>query len=118
MLKKVVPTVALCSLLLVGCNNDEAVPSNNETPMGELNNGNRVITPSPDENTGNNGAGTTNGGMNEGTNGTNDMNGLNDDLNNGLNNGDNNDLNGNMDQSNMDERTFVDEPEVNGNKDK
>ena len=39
MWKKAVPTIALCSFLLVGCNNDEAVPSNNETPMGELNNG-------------------------------------------------------------------------------
>ena len=37
MWKKLVPTVAVCSFLLVGCNNtNDAVPSNNETPMEDV----------------------------------------------------------------------------------
>lgn len=48
MWKKVIPTVALCSLLLVGCNNnDDAVPDNNETPMED-----DINTLSPNSNNG------------------------------------------------------------------
>lgn len=60
MLKKAVPVVAMCSVLLVGCNMNKNVPNNNETPMGEVredvdrivpNSG--VNTPSPSNNVGN-----------------------------------------------------------------
>lgn len=57
MWKKAVPAVAMCSVLLVGCNMHKNVPATNETPMGEVRQGvermtpnlNRpeVITPSP-----------------------------------------------------------------------
>jgi len=61
MWKKVIPTVALCSFLLVGCNNnDEAIPDNNETPMEDVRDD--VNTPSPN----------TDNGMNDGGNGTSD----------------------------------------------
>ena len=121
MWKKAVPTIALCTFLLVGCNNDEAVPSNNETPMGELNNGDRVITPSPDENSGNNiggnggGAGTgTTDGMNGGNGRSGDQNG-----NRGINNEGNGTMggnNGNGDSTlDMNKGTWVEEPTVDGN---
>lgn len=61
MWKKVVPTVALCSFLLVGCNNvEKTVPNNNETPMEDVRND--VNTPSPNHNNGmnDNGNGTLN----------------------------------------------------------
>ncbi|MEK4523191.1 hypothetical protein NSQ95_03355 [Psychrobacillus sp. FSL W7-1457] len=122
MWKKAVPTIALCSFLLVGCNNDEAVPSNNETPMGELNNGNRVITPSPGGDTGNGvggnggGAGTgTTDGMNEGNGRSGDYDGnrgINNDDNNGTMGGNNGNGNSTLD---MDKGTWVDEPTVDGN---
>lgn len=126
MWKKAVPTIALCTFLLVGCNNDEAVPSNNETPMGELNNGDRVITPSPDENSGNN-IGGNGGGAGTGTTDGNGMNGgMNDDNgrsggNRGINNDDNGNgtmggNNGNGDSTlDMNKGTWVEEPTVDGN---
>ncbi|SDN22960.1 hypothetical protein SAMN05518871_10432 [Psychrobacillus sp. OK028] len=65
MWKKVVPAVALSSLLLVGCNNrDNAIPNNNETPMEDVRND--INTPSPNRNNGmDNGRG--NGTLNDGT---------------------------------------------------
>lgn len=70
MWKKVIPTVALCSFLLVGCNNnDDVIPDNNETPMEDVRDD--INTPSPNTNNGmdNGGNGTVNdGNINEGTN--------------------------------------------------
>ncbi|MEK3978732.1 hypothetical protein MKY37_06490 [Psychrobacillus sp. FSL K6-2836] len=71
MWKKAVPAVALCSFLLVGCNNvnDDAIPDNNETPMEDVRDD--INTPSPNTNNGmdNNGNGTLNDGtINDGTN--------------------------------------------------
>lgn len=70
MWKKVVPTVALCTFLLVGCNDTEdAVPDNNETPMEDVRDD--VNTPSPNTNNGmdDGGNGTLNdGNINDGTN--------------------------------------------------
>ncbi|WP_419961044.1 hypothetical protein [Psychrobacillus sp. BM2] len=89
MWKKVVPTVALCSFLLVGCNNTkDAIPNNNETPMEDVRDD--VNTLSPNTNNGMNDHG--NGTLNDGTtnNGT-----LNDGtLNNGTMDGDNGTGNG------------------------
>lgn len=79
MLKKVVPVVAMCSVLLVGCNTHKAVPNNNETPMEEVRDDvNHVVpepgvnTPSPTNEKGlydNNDR--INGGVNNGVNGVN-----------------------------------------------
>ncbi|WP_277586760.1 hypothetical protein [Psychrobacillus antarcticus] len=69
MWKKAVPAVALCSILLVGCNNNGAVPKNNETPMQDVRED--INTPSPNTNNGmnNNGNGTLdNGNVNDGIN--------------------------------------------------
>ena len=120
MWKKAVPTIALCSFLLVGCNNDEAVPSNNETPMGELNNGDRVITPSPGGDTGN-GVGGNGGGAGTGTtDGMNGGMGGEDGGNRGINHGDDNGtMGGNNGNGNStldrDKGTWVEEPTVDGN---
>ena len=120
MWKKAVPTIALCSFLLVGCNNDEAVPSNNETPMGELNNGDRVITPSPGGDTCN-GVGGNGGGAGTGTtDGMNGGMGGQDDGNRGINHGDDNGtMGGNNGNGNStldrDKGTWVEEPTVDGN---
>lgn len=71
MWKKAVPAVALCSFLLVGCNNtDDAIPDNNETPMEDVRDD--VNTQSP----------TTDNGMNDGGNGTLDNGTMNDGTNN------------------------------------
>ena len=71
MWKKVVPAVALCSFLLVGCNNvDDAIPDNNETPMEDVRDD--VNTPSPN----------TNNGMNDNGNGTLDNGNIDDGINN------------------------------------
>lgn len=44
MWKKAVPAVAMCSLLLVGCNTTKTVPTKNETPMQDVRQGvDRVI---------------------------------------------------------------------------
>ena len=51
MLKKAVPVVAMCSVLLVGCNTNDAVPNNNETPMEEVRDGVDNIVPEPGVNT-------------------------------------------------------------------
>ena len=49
MLKKAVPVVAMCSVLLVGCNMDNnAVPKNNETPMEEVRDGVDKVVPEPE----------------------------------------------------------------------
>ena len=114
MWKKVVPTVALTSLLLVGCNNqDNAVPDNNETPMEDVRDD--VNTQSPNTNNGmnDNGNGTLNdGNLNDGT--------LNDGtINNGINdNGtmNNNGTNNNGTMNNNDGK-WIKEPEVNNDDD-
>lgn len=100
MWKKVIPTVALCSFLLVGCNNnDDVIPDNNETPMEDVRDD--INTPSPNTNNGmdNGGNGTVNdGNINEGTNNNGTMDngtmngqpGINDNVNgngNGMDNG-------------------------------
>lgn len=65
MWKKVVPAAALCSFLLVGCNNvDDAVPDNNETPMEDVRED--INTPSPNTNNGMNNNGNGNGIIDEG----------------------------------------------------
>ncbi|WP_342600154.1 hypothetical protein MHB48_03395 [Psychrobacillus sp. FSL H8-0483] len=76
MWKKAVPAVALCSLLLVGCNtNDDTVPSNNETPMQDIKRDvedgltPNVNTPSPDRDVNNNNNGVNDGTINNGVNG-------------------------------------------------
>ncbi|TQR18125.1 hypothetical protein [Psychrobacillus soli] len=51
MLKKAVPVVAICSVLLVGCNMDKTVPNNNETPMEEVRDNVDKIVPDPGVNT-------------------------------------------------------------------
>ena len=117
MWKKAVPAVALCSVLLVGCgnnNDNDNVPSDNETPVEDVNNGNDVNTTNPANNdamnengasgaegSGNNGMGTGAGvddaiedigdTMNGNNNNTNDNNTIN-------NNGD-----GVMDETNVKE---------------
>lgn len=84
MWKKAVPAVALCSFLLVGCNANKTVPSNNETPMQDiredvdrmapkLNGGNRVNTPSPTNKNDNNYY-NNNNGYNGGVRGNNGIN--------------------------------------------
>ncbi|TQR21187.1 hypothetical protein [Psychrobacillus vulpis] len=83
MWKKAIPTVALCSLLLVGCNNtDDTIPSNNETPMQDLRQGVDEIMPDPGVNTP---SPTNEEGMydntNDGFNGVNDNNGVNNGVN-------------------------------------
>ena len=93
MWKKVIPTVALCSFLLVGCNNnDDAIPDNNETPMEDVRDD--VNTPSPN----------TNNGMDDGGNGT---------LNDGNINGGTND-NGTMNDGTMDGQPGIND-NVDGN---
>lgn len=65
MWKKVVPAVALCSFLLVGCNNvDETIPNNNETPMEDVRDDVNTLSPNTDNGMNDNG----NGILNDGTN--------------------------------------------------
>jgi hypothetical protein len=78
MLKKAVPVVALCSVLLVGCNmnGNGNVPNNNETPMQDVREGVDRVVPEPNVNTPSpthkNGNGVyDNNGVNGGVNGTN-----------------------------------------------
>ncbi len=122
MWKKAVPTVALCSVLLVGCGNtdDTTVPSDNETPMEDVNNGYDVNTPSPGDNNdtfnndngngtgGMGGTGTDNTGGMDGDNGS----GLGNDGNDGGVNGSGKTINGTGDGV-MDENTYIKEPRVN-----
>lgn len=51
MLKKALPAVALCSVFLVGCNMDDNVPNNNETPMEEIRDDVDKVVPDPNVNT-------------------------------------------------------------------
>ena len=101
MWKKVVPAVALCSFLLVGCNNvDDAIPENNETPMEDVRDD--VNTPSPN----------TNNGMNGNGNGTLDDGNVNDGINNngdGVMDGNNGAGNGNGTGNGNDEN-WIKEP--------
>lgn len=100
MWKKVVPTVALCSFLLVGCNNTkDAIPNNNETPMEDVRDDVNTLSPNRNNGMNDHGNGTLNdGNINEGTNnnGTIDngtMNGqpgINDNTNNGTGTGNGN----------------------------
>lgn len=93
MWKKAVPAVALCSFLLVGCNNvdDDAVPDNNETPMEDVRED--ITTPSPNTDNGMNDDG--NGTLDDGTNnngtinngGTDGQPGINDNTGNGTGTG-------------------------------
>lgn len=112
MWKKVVPAVALSSLLLVGCNNnDNAIPDNNETPMEDVRDD--VNTQSPNTNNGmnDNGNGTLNDGdLNDGTM----DNGIND--NGTMNNGNGTNGNGTMNNGNNDGK-WIKEPEVNNDDD-
>ncbi|MFJ7825518.1 hypothetical protein [Psychrobacillus sp. NPDC096623] len=106
MWKKVIPAVALSSLLLVGCNNrDNAIPNNNETPMEDVRND--INTPSPNTNNGMNDNGHGNGTLNDGT--------INDGtLNNGINdNGTINNGNGNV----PNDGKWIKEPGVTNNND-
>lgn len=91
MWKKVIPTVALCSFLLVGCNNndDDVIPDNNETPMEDVRDD--INTPSPN----------TNNGMDNGGNGT-------------VNDGN---INGGTNNGTMDNGTMNGEPGINDNVD-
>ncbi|QUG40519.1 hypothetical protein KD050_14600 [Psychrobacillus sp. INOP01] len=71
MWKKVVPTVALCSFLLVGCNNanDDVVPETNETPMEDVRDDVNTLSPNTDNGMNDNGNGTLNDGtIDDGTN--------------------------------------------------
>lgn len=72
MLKKAIPAVALCSLLLVGCNTTtKTVPSNNETPMQDIKRDVREVTPhvnTPVGPTNGNGVNNNNNGINGTTN--------------------------------------------------
>ncbi len=43
--------MAMCSVLLVGCNMNKDVPNNNETPMGEVRDDVDKIVPNPEVNT-------------------------------------------------------------------
>ena len=89
MWKKVVPTVALCSFLLVGCNNaNDDIPNNNETPMEDVRDDVNTLSPNTNNGMNDNGNGTLNdGNVNDGT--------LNDGtLNNGTMDGDNGTGNG------------------------
>jgi len=111
MWKKTVPAVALCSLLLVGCNtNDNTVPSNNETPMQDIKRDVEDVT-TPDVNTPspNNGRDVNN--YNNGVNGVNDGT-----TNNGVNDGTiNNGINGNGTNQNITpnaENKWIKEPNV------
>lgn len=45
MWKKAVPAVAMCSLLLVGCNTNKTVPTKNETPMQDVREGVDRVNP-------------------------------------------------------------------------
>lgn len=77
MLKKVVPVVAMCSVLLVGCNmGNNAVPKNNETPMQEVRDDVNHVVPEPNVNAPvpNNGNDAYNNGLNGGKNGVNNGN--------------------------------------------
>ncbi|MDW0114059.1 hypothetical protein QT711_12755 [Sporosarcina saromensis] len=66
MFKKAIPLVLVSGFALAGCGNDE-VPDNNETPMEELDNGLRDMTPRV-----NNGAGPDMDGIDNG-NGNNNV---------------------------------------------
>lgn len=104
MLKKIVPVVAMSSILLVGCNMHRTnVPANNETPMQEVREGvdrgvNRVV-PEPGVNTQ---TPVNNRGMNDHLNNNN----------NNLNNGLNNNLNQNVVPNA--ENKWIKEPNVRG----
>ena len=50
MWKKAVPAVAMCSLLLVGCNNNKTAPNNNETPMQDVRQGVDKVNPNVNPN--------------------------------------------------------------------
>lgn len=87
MFKKAIPFVLVSGLVLTGCNNNDDVPDNNETPMENLDDGLRDTTPRV-----NNGAGSDMDGINNGNDGNNGMdNGIINDgnRNNGDMNGDN-----------------------------
>lgn len=100
MLKKAVPLVAMCSVLLVGCNTNNAVPKNNETPMEEVRDDVNHVVPEPGVNTpsprNEKGLYDNNdrikGEVNNGVNGVNGANGVNPNVNNGIVPNANNDL--------------------------
>ncbi|SES03683.1 hypothetical protein [Psychrobacillus sp. OK032] len=86
MLKKAVPVVALCSVLLVGCNmnGNGNAPNNNETPMQDVREGVDRVVPEPNVNTpspthknengvNNNDNNGVNGGVNGANNGINNV---------------------------------------------
>lgn len=102
MFKKAIPLVLISGLVLTGCGTNDEVPKNNETPMENLEDNARDITPDVNEQTGPDMDGLDNGG-DDGV--INDNNGvrngiINDDNNATPDNGIMNDGNTNTDEKN------------------
>ena len=62
MFKKAIPLVLISGLVLTGCGTNDDVPNNNETPMENLDDNTRDITPDVNEQTGPDMDGMDNGG--------------------------------------------------------